>query len=173
MGEDDWFDLVFRLTESKREPDGARSFQADGTYAGSPVGFEVLLPAGWNSPRDGGFGTGVVIIRSRGEVSDAFLKALDTMYGTKLSPRTMRESQRFNAVSMQGDVNHLEAGRLSLKLFYEVAGSGEEQTEEETESSAEAYAEFYINIEIAKNRLELREKDPDYRRGVVQSLSAP
>jgi len=49
---------------------------------------------------------------------------------------------------------------LPLKLFFE----------SETEDRG---ADFYLNIDVKDSSVQFREKDTDYRRGIVLSLLSP
>jgi hypothetical protein len=103
---------------------------------------------------------GTVTYRSTGPESDSFLQVLDELYGTKLSPKAMGGETRFAAISLEGDPRDLDKGPVKIKLFYEGAGQDD-------------YAELYTNIELAARRLEVREKDEEYRLPVVKALRAP
>ncbi|HEX9578038.1 MAG TPA: hypothetical protein VF993_09810 [Myxococcales bacterium] len=94
--------------------------------------------------------------RSIGRESDALLRVLDELYGTKLKPRAMAKTIIFSGISLGGDPRDLAKGPLHMKLFYEAAGDD--------------YAELFTNIDIASRRLEIHEKDEAYRSAVVRAL---
>ena len=79
------------------------------------------------------------------------------MYGTNLNPLKMREQVSYIAVSLEGDPSQLEHASVKLKLFFE------SDTEDRD-------ADFYLNIDPKDSSVQFREKDTDYRRGVVLSL---
>ena len=99
-------------------------------------------------------------LRSLGVQSDRLLVVIDELYGTAQHPRRMRPQTDFTGISLEGDPRHLNAGATKIKLFFE--------SEDE-----KRYAELYLNIDLGAAKLELAEKDPDYRAPIVRALSAP
>jgi hypothetical protein len=162
--EEGFHDLVFYIQDFKRFEDGTQMVRASGTYKGRKVGLDIILGAHWVS---GSIGKAVPLItyrgsasyRSIGSESDAFLKILDELYGTKLNPKSIKGETQFTGISLGGDPRDLAKGPVKIKLFYE---SG----------SDSSYAELYTNIELAKSKLEIREKDPDYRSPIVRALTS-
>jgi hypothetical protein len=168
----DGFGLVLYVGHATKEPDGSQVLKAEGLYKDEAVGFEVVL-SGWKGSASSSrsplkMSIGMVTLRSCGEISDAFVKALDQLYQTSLSPDAMVSVRDFEAVSLQGDPQDLMAGRVSFKLTH----MGDFETQSEGQAEADfGYAEFYINLELAGHRLEFSEKDFDYRASVVRALS--
>jgi hypothetical protein len=162
--EEGFHDLVFYIQDFTRLPDGSQSIRGSGTYKGRQLGLEVVLGATWKA---GSLGKdvplvtyqGVVTYRSTGADSDAFIQVLDELYGTKLSPKAMATETRFTGISLGGDPRDLESGPVKMKLFFE----SDKQDE---------YAELFTNIQLADRRLEVHEKDPDYRLAVIKALQA-
>jgi hypothetical protein len=162
--EEGFHDLIFYIQDFKRLPDGSQSIRGLGTYKGSKLGLEVVLGATWQA---GSLGKdvplvtyrGVVTYRSTGSDSDTFVQVLDALYGTKLSPKGMGRETRFTGISLGGDPRDLESGPVKIKLFFE----SDKQDE---------YAELFTNIRLADHRLEVHEKDPDYRLAVIKALQA-
>jgi len=158
-------DLVFFIAEQKTEVAGAQVFHASGTYKGRQLGFEVVLGPTWKggSPPDKNIPivlhTGMLTYRSTGAESDAFVAALDELYGSKVSPTAMRSNAVFTAISLEGDPANLKAGAARIKCFHET-------------DKPEEYAEFFTNVDVNARRLEVREKDEEYRRTVVRALAA-
>ena len=147
--EEGFHDLAFAVSQDKRSADGLREITALATHQGRPVGFLAVLPSA---------STGVVTIRSVGPQSDALVQALDTLYGSQVKPTTMVLAVRFAAITLGGDPTRLEAGEVAIKLFFE--------SEDE-----DRYAELYLNIDLPRGRVELREKDEEYRAPVVRALA--
>jgi len=130
-------------------------------HLGTPVGFAVSLASDWelqvleDSKLPLYWGHAEIV--SLGEESDAFLRAIDEVYGTNLNPLKMQEKVSYIAVSLEGDPSQLEHASVKLKLFFE------SDTEDRD-------ADFYLNIDVKDSSVQFREKDTDYRRGVVLSL---
>ena len=162
--EEGFHDLVFYLQGHKRLPDGSQSIRVLGTHKGRQLGLEVVLGPAWQS---GSLGKdlplvtyrGIVTYRSTGPDSDAFVQVLDELYGTKVKPKAMVRETRFTGISLEGDPRDLAKGPVKIKLFFE-------------SDKQEDYAELFTNIELAAHRLEVHEKDEEYRLPVVRALQA-
>jgi hypothetical protein len=72
----------------------------------------------------------------------------------------MRTEATFTGLSLEGNPGDLSQGPVKIKTFCE---AGEKDD----------YAEFFTNIELDKHRVEFREKDEEYRPGVVKALRVP
>ncbi len=160
--EEGFVDLLFYIAEHQSLADGSHSLVAAGRHKGRAVGFQVVVGTTWTKgkpdkdvPVD--IRPGAVLYRSIGAESDAFLQVLDDLYGTKVHPKAMVGERRFAAISLSGDPKNLAAGPVKIKLFYEPGPD-------------DRYAEFFTNIDLARRRLEFREKDPEYRKPVVRAL---
>lgn len=145
-------------------PDGSQSIRGSGTHRGRPLSLEVVLGPSWVA---GSLGKdiplvtyrGVVTYRSTGPDSDTFVQILDELYGTKLSPKAMGRETQFTGISLGGDPRDLAKGPVKIKLFFESGGQDD-------------YAELYTNIQLDAHRLEMHEKDEEYRSPVVRALRA-
>lgn len=160
--EDGFHDLIFYIREHKKLSDGSQAIDGVGLYKGKTIGLQVVLGSTW---KEGSIGKNVPLVtyqgfvkyRSTGSDSDSFLETLDGLYETKLSVHSMNAETSFTGISLKGDPRDLSKGPVKIKLFFE---SGKEQE----------YAELYTNIELNKRRLEVHEKDPEYRKAVVTAL---
>src|SRR5205814_10246977 len=103
--------------------------------------------------------SGTLAYHSVGADSDAFVQVLDELYGTKIGPKAMAQETRFTGISLEGDPHDLSKGPVKIKTFYE---SGKESD----------YAEFFTDIDLAAHRIEVHEKDEEYRPAVVRALQA-
>jgi hypothetical protein len=162
--EEGFHDLIFYLQDFKRLPDGSQSIRALGTYKGRQLGFEVVLSPSWQAGSPGkevplATYSGILTYRSIGADSDAFVQVLDELYGTKLSPKAMGRETRFAGISLEGDPRNLESGPVKIKVFFE-------------SDKPDEYAELFTNIQLAEHRLEVHEKDTDYRLPVIKALQA-
>ena len=101
---------------------------------------------------------GTADLISLGEESDAFVQALDEVYSTNTGRRTMREP---GCISRRQPCRYplrLEQESLKMKLFFE-------------SDVEERAAEFYLNVDAQNSYVEFREKDADYRLGIILSLA--
>jgi hypothetical protein len=162
--EEGFHDLIFYIQDYKQLSDGSQSIRGMGTYKGRQLGLEIVLGPTWKA---GSLGKdiplvtyqGIVTYRSTGSDSDSFIQVLDELYSTKISPKAMNKETKFTGISLEGDPRDLAKGPVKIKLFFE----SDKQDE---------YAEFFTNIQLAQHRLEVHEKDPDYRLPVIKSLLA-
>jgi len=157
-----FIDLLFRIKEHRSGPDGSSSITASGVHKHEQVEFAVDLGPSWDQGSIGNLDRtvyrGEVTLRPSGAGSDRFLRVLGEFYGAAPVQRHMAAATRFAVMSLKGDPRHLEQGPIMLKLFFE-------------NDDPKRYAEVYLNIDVAQGRLELNEKDPDYRRPILEALS--
>ena len=154
-------DLVFTITESEINADGSASFHAQGLNEGEKVGLRVRLLPSW---KDGTLGDdfttfqGPVYFESTGEESDRLVQILGGLYQSSVRPQSMRKNEiLFTGITLEGDPRALSSSPLKIKLFVE--------SEDE-----EKYAELYTNIDVQGRRLEIGEKDPDYRDPIMRAI---
>lgn len=162
--EEGFADLVFLLEERKDLENGQQLITATGFHERQGLAFEIVLGKSWSG--SGGDSSappmrvGIVSIRRHRELSDLLLQVMSQLYATKAKPTRMRDEVRFSGISLLGDPAHLEQGPANIKLFHE--------SDKEDE-----YVEFFLNIDTKARRVEIREKDPEYREAVVRALSDP
>jgi hypothetical protein len=157
--EEGFHDLILFIVDHARLDGGEHSLRAAGVHGRERLAIEVVLGNAWRQVSFGGGITGwqgKVTYRSIGRESDALLRVLDELYGTKLKPPAMARTISFSGISLGGDPRDLAKAPLHMKLFYEAAGDD--------------YAELYTNIDIATRRLEIHEKDEGYRSAIVRAL---
>jgi hypothetical protein len=155
-------DLVFAIHEKSRSGDGTQRLVASGVAKGTPVGFIAELGPTWKRDTLGATGIvthqGTVTIRSPGAQGDSLVGAIDRIYDAAVGVKAMATSTPFAAIALEGDPSALEAGPVKLKLFFE-------------SENEDRYAECFLNIDLAKSRVHLNEKDPDYRKALVRALA--
>ncbi|HLJ88057.1 MAG TPA: hypothetical protein VKZ53_14640 [Candidatus Angelobacter sp.] len=160
--EEGFHDLVLYAQDCKRLPDGSQTIRGLGTFKGRKLGIAIVLGPAWKAGsvnKDLPLITyqGNVAFRATGADSNALIQVLDELYGTKVNPKAMAKETQFTAISLEGDPRDLAKGLVKIKLFFE---SGERDD----------YAELFTNIDLADHRLEIREKDQEYRLPVVKAL---
>jgi hypothetical protein len=156
-------DVDLPMVSCQRDAGGAQEISAAGLHRDGRVGFQVRLEATWErqdleSAAIDALYWGRAELVSVGSESDGFLRLLDELYGTGLSPEKMRPRIPFLAVSLEGNPVDLERMPIRMKLFFE-------------SDLEERAAEFYVNVDVQARSVQFHEKDTDYRRGVVLSLS--
>ncbi|MGB5350866.1 MAG: hypothetical protein WBN10_14765 [Polyangiales bacterium] len=157
-------DLVFAVSGHYVGPSGDQKLRATGRHSTQIVAFDVHLGPEWTERQlegvDAQLYAGSVTLSAVGPESDALVSAVDDLYGTHLSPAEMKRETEFAALSLEGDPKKLESGPCKLKLFFE--------SEDENR-----YAEVYLNIDLARSRVGLAEKDEEYRRPLLLALTEP
>jgi hypothetical protein len=155
-------DLVFAVADYRHHADGSQSLLARGRYQGATVEMRIALDGDWRAQELGAPGLrgfkGQLQLERTGPASDALMRALDALYGTKLGAARFGKSTPFTAISLEGQPQALNTSPTKMKLFYE-GGSGDN------------YAEVFLNVDLSKARVELREKSPNYRAKLVSVLS--
>jgi len=101
---------------------------------------------------------GQVTLRSAGPRSDTLLQAIDRLYATNLGVTAMAPQVKFSGISLGGNPTALDEGPTRIKLFFE-------------SDADDRYAEIFLDLDIQEGTIRLNEKDPDYRKAVVQALA--
>lgn len=158
-------DFVFRITEHERSPDGQRRVVARGKYGDGVVGLEVVLSNEWefsDLALEGGgalqLAWSTLELRSIGPESDSLLRALADVYGRPAPDGPFVGAFLCDAVYLGDDPASIDEQAVRIKIF---TGQGDEPD----------YAEVFVNIDLAAFRLEIAEKDEEYRAPLVRSLT--
>jgi hypothetical protein len=139
--------------------------RARAKYNEAVVGFDVDWPRAWQ-PVD--FGPDVPItgfrsrltIRSCGSASDRFIAALADRYELTDGVAPMMPAVSCTGITLDGDPRLAREQDVLVKLFF-------------FEDDEERYSECYLNIVDSGRRLEIDEKDEDYRRFILAALTRP
>lgn len=102
---------------------------------------------------------GLVRLRSIGVESDRWLRALCRLHGDQRSSLAMAREVEFTGISLQGNPGAIANEPVKIKLFFD--------PDDETGTR---YAEAYLNIDLARQRVEFNEKDPEYRDPLLRAL---
>ena len=160
--EDDFVDFEIPLKSHTRDDDGVQQILARGRLGSDVLSFVVSFGETWERQdvdSDLVFHWGRAEFVSVGAESNALVRLLDEAYGTSLSHNGMRERVPFLVVGLSGNPAHLGCEPVRMKFFYE-------------SDDEDLYAEFYLNVDVCARSVQFREKDSDYRRGVVLALAA-
>jgi len=166
--EDEGFsDIALNLTDSKFGSDVC-TLLAKGMYGNKMVAVSLTIPLkmeeGINSAgqiNTNAFKTNGLQIRSTGAESDNFINALGELYGingTFTFARDTVSATIFSLNTEKCDLN--KKGYYKFKVFFN-----------DQEDRENGYAELFINTDLTKNVLEIREKDNEYRKNIIQALS--
>ena len=165
--EEGFADLTFAIQNAEFSPAGDCTLTALGQHKGTKVGLIIVVRAGMKPgfvngqvQRDA-FAADGIVFRRLAEESDSLVACVADLYGVPAKPARMREEVRFTAWPLGGDPKQIRTEEVKFKAFF---GDGANEKE---------YAELFVNIDVAKRKAEIREKDPDYRANVVKALAGP
>jgi len=156
-------DLDLRLVRLESRADGTFLAEGRGRHAGRTIGFAIHLDSEWQArpigecESEGFFYWGFGTVRSIGSESDVLLAVLAELYQLRITPGKMRSETKVAVVGLANDPTLLPHNATHMKLFFENEDSGR-------------YAEVYVNVVAPQQRIELHEKDPDYRRPLLLAL---
>ena len=166
ISEDDFMDLVFDITECNDKRD---SFEitAKGSYEDRIVGFNVDITKDLKkSFEDGEIISDVFVkdgacFKSIGEESDNFVQALAKLY--KVSNQAdIKFSEKplcFTIICLTENEVDLNNNYEKNKIFFD------------EENKLSLYAEIYLNLDLKNKKIELFEKDSEYRENIVKIFS--
>jgi hypothetical protein len=147
--EDGWADCAFEADWR------GQTVRARARHQGEVVGFDVDWPRDWvkidfgpDAPFTGFRAT--LTLRSCGVESDRFVAALAERASVSGGPATMLDTVSCTGISLDGDPRLARQQDVRVKLFF-------------FENDEDRYAEAFLNVVARGRRLELNEKDADYR----------
>lgn len=143
--------------------DSTVNYEVVSIRSNSEIGFMISIP---KESKASGFGDGFVL-KSIGKPSDFFLYILSVVYGQEMvDVKKFVDEIKVNYIDLrklakaQSEKNGGEPYKIGgdYKLFFD-NNDGEEP------------AELYINVDSVANYIEIKEKDPAYRSGILKALS--
>ncbi|KQP13795.1 hypothetical protein ASF43_18085 [Pseudorhodoferax sp. Leaf267] len=162
-----WFDVIFPILATAPFEDGGRRLgtllRIGGDWSGTPVEWGVLIPDEWEEakmtppPPMKSWATSILLGRT-GEKSDALVRCLSETYQMPDATLRARDEVELDVVSIFADPRPVGSKPIYLKVFLH-GGAGQE------------YGEFYITVDLAAGKIQLKEKDPEYRSAVLSALS--
>lgn len=164
--DDGWIDVDLTITSVVDEGDYI-GVVGMGLFEGSEVGLKVSFLKGMKpgfpnaQPDRSAFAHRGIVYSSIGKASDRLLHAVATLYGVSEPAGGFASSVEATAIALEQFPLVLNERPANFKVFF---GDGVGHENE--------YAELYTNVDIPAKRLELHEKDAEYRANVVRALSA-
>jgi hypothetical protein len=166
-GEDGWADLEFRLLGHEMHGDEEfHLFCVGAHHEGEAIAFNILWPTIWNFDPPRGAPRGVfahsaaMAFVNAQPLHRSFLEALAHSYGLPAPAGGMANFTEVSAITLEGDPERVLDERVRLKLLF---GAHED--------SRIPYAELYLAIDVPERTVELKEKDPDWRAAILESLA--
>ena len=158
-----WIDIFMKIT-SDIKTDTSHIYIAKGLYNSKIVGLQIevssKIGAGVvNGKIDGksGFVSDAVQLKSLGQESDEFIKALAELYQKPTDKGFAKQTISATVFSLnEKPVNLDKKDYYKLKLFFE-------ENDEEL-----LYSEIFLNINTDKREIEIHEKDEEYREPIIK-----
>ena len=165
--EEGWFDLDLTITSVAGEGDYV-AVVGMGMFRGSEVGLKVSFRKGMKpgfpnaQPDRTAFARSGIAYSSIGEASDRLLRAMATLYSVLAPAGKFASRVDVTAIALEQHPVDVTKNAAKFKVFFNDDAGHESE-----------YAELFTNIDIPGKRLELHEKDQEYRANVVRALAAP
>lgn len=143
--------------------DSTVNYEVVSIYNNNEIGFMISIP---KESSAGGFGDRFVL-KSIGKPSNFFLYILSVVYGQEMiDPQKFVDEIKVNYVDLrkpakaESEKNGSDSYKIGgdYKLFFD-------------NNDGKVPAELYINIDSTANYIEIREKAPAYRTGILKALS--
>jgi len=156
-------DITLSITEIVKT-DSSVTYFTKSSFGNTNVGFELVILTDTSGKK--GIHLGRIIFKSTGAISDNFLKVLSKVYKEKADTTRhfaiSREITFINLDDFMKDEPDAPADAtpdtMELKVFF----NAESETEE---------AELFLDINEKEHSITLKEKDFDYRKGVLKGLT--
>src|SRR3954463_5904750 len=163
--EEGWYDLTLSVVSVEQTADGYTAVTARGLHRRTVVGLKVSFKNGMKPGFAGGgvdrsaFAEEGILFSSIGPESDALLAAIASLY--RVSAPSAKFAPRVGAVAiaLQGNPSSVVSEPVKFKAFFNA------------KADESRYAELYTNIDLGKKKLELFEKDEEYRDNIVKALA--
>ncbi len=157
-----WADISLSIVEVSEVTNGTL-INAISLYERQELGLEVFIPN--IQTEEKGFGNGIVL-KSTGDKSDKLLQLLSKLYlNYSMNAIQFRDSIIVSYVDLNKFAENVTGASLQdsssvkkYKLYFEGAKEDE-------------YAEVYLNYNVTDKRIELNEKDEEYRPILIKFLS--
>jgi hypothetical protein len=156
-------DISLAEIESKEISKGNFKVLCGASIDGKNIGFSIILANNWKKQQledvedEYCFYWGSVTILSIGEESKQFIIELSKLYGFDLEVNAMNDEIKFQAVSLGINPQLIFSTPARIKLFYE---------------NIDEYAEVFLNINLQNRIIQWHEKDEEYRKALIHSLSS-
>jgi len=154
-------DFTLPITHFDKTDAGTLVVTAQASTDEGTIGFSVVIEAEWKQKEASPGLTlfwGKASVLSTGADSNRFLAFLAKEYRLDAKP-VMNGATPVTIVGLGSDPREVSTTPAKMKIFFEAGGD-------------ENYGEAYINIDLRKKALEFRDKDLDYHRGILASLTS-
>jgi hypothetical protein len=159
--EEGFVDFCLPISETKIVQN-FRHIVARGRFNGKSVGLEIIIPSDMKQGLrfDGEeikiANTYAAALGSIGMESDEFLNLMGESYGLNISKGFSPNKIFFTILPLETENFDIEKQSINTKIFFE--------------QSQEQYAEMFLNIDLPTGYIELKEKDPEYKKNILANF---
>jgi hypothetical protein len=161
----DFIDLQLTVTRYWQDKNKNHVCQVKGLWKKDTVCFEIAFRPDmqigiYNNDVDKSrFYHEGIIFYSTGKQSDNFIKALISLFGTDNKQQKMNYKTSATSFILAGHPENISTDYIKTKIFFD-------DTDEKG-----FYSEWFVNIDLNNRIIELREKDPEYRKNIINILT--
>lgn len=163
--EEGFQDFVFSITDKTKLKSGFWAIKCQARYKKDIVGLKVYILDNLepgiveNDVDNSKFYNKVIILESIGSESDKLIEILSKKYQEPIKTDFSHERLFFTVFPLNKEVANLKEKEFKFKLFFD------------SDNEKELYSEIYLNTDFPNNRIELKEKDEEYRENIIKALS--
>ena len=99
-----------------------------------------------------------IIFKSLGESSNKLMDLITEQFGVDNNRGFSKEPVGFTCFSLESEELGVDFPKSHFKLF--------------VDKTEEGYAELYFNVDLEERKIEIMEKDPEYRSNIIAALTA-
>ncbi len=112
-----------------------------------------------------------VVFESMGNPSDLFLKNLSELYGIPKTGMKMKDRVVMTSFALEGDPRKIKESPVAFKLFYDKEFTNPE-SDEANDFYENEYFEVFLNVDLPNKKIEIAEKDQEYRGAIVNVFTS-
>lgn len=165
IDEHDFVDLKFTITKYWQDEFKNHICEVKGLWGKDNVGFEIAFRPDMQLGIINGeidmsrFYREGINFYSIGNESDRFVSALIALYKTDNKLTKMNDKISSTTFILDGNPQNIQSDYISTKIFFD------------DKEEKGCYSELFINIDLKNNVLELNEKDPEYRKNIINMMT--
>lgn len=161
--EDGFVDLVFSIKEFSIH-NSYYEIRVENEYKNQIIGFGLQILKGMKPGVVGSeidnsaFYKKSIKLISIGEKSDKFLSSISEVYKIPTTKANLVKNIELTSFALEGNPTDLEHSHINFKVFHDVP-------------EQDRYWEMYFHIDVSKKEVQLHEKDLEYRKPIITTLS--
>lgn len=164
--EEGFIDLKFSITNYSQAKDSTHIICGHALYNNKVVGLGISVrPAMFCGINSNGevdsslFYNEGINFYNIGEESNGFVTVLHDLFDIESESVVMSKKVESLTFLLKNNSNSIKVIEIKSKVFFDI------------DNLNDSYSEWYVNIDLPNKIFELREKDSDYRKGIVNILT--